>query len=79
MPKRDQITDEIFGDIIKTDFNPDIIHLGILDAYDAGAETGVKKGVFYGVGGSVLGIVGLVLYSVYKRRKHESQTVEESA
>lgn len=60
---RDKIVSEIFDDIIEVDFNPDIVQLGLLDAYDEGHRNGLLAGVF----GTL--IIGGILYFVKKQKE----------
>ena len=38
---RRKIVDDIFADVIDSDFNPDIVHLGLLDSFDEGRVNGM--------------------------------------
>ncbi len=64
---RDKIVSEIFDDIIEVDFNPDIVQVGLLDAYDEGHRNGLLTGVC----GTL--IIGGILYFVKKQKEKKNE------
>ena len=47
MKKRERVVFEDFGYVIEDNFNPDMVHCGLLDCFDEGYKTGFIHGFIF--------------------------------